>query len=471
MGHCKPEWHGGIARHYRATLSRSAGVSTLDFALAATLQAVGLIDAVQITDRSVIDPLYAGPVPGSPVITQGDRLASTATVTSGGTASVTASVLLPTSTTAVSSIVGVNGAAVTGAAHAAIGDAVTYQALITLPFTSARASTITASGPGPFGPMVFDNTASPAFPALGHAQFAPGGSYTATLPVLTVDSEGALTFAFGTVQPVYGSGPGTVALRYTATLQSLATPSAPTVQGTVSEQNSAGVVISNTASPAPLMLDRPTLALQMASLYVSDYSAVFAGSGGPFGFDPNTSQFGGIISSAWLAAEPFLDQLTHLAAGDFVTFVVTVENTAPRAAAYGLVLQDTIPAAFALPHTGSNISATDGAGNPINFTGDLFSPSGLTLDPSVPIAAYNANSSTSIILLTFSLQAFDAVPVVNTVLNPVTTVRQVNAQPGGGAPILLTGPYRYHHRHHRRPDPYHRGRRPTPRDHRGPDPV
>ena len=416
------------------TITRSDGVSSLDFALAAVLQGAGPIDTVTITDRSVIDQIYAGPVQGSPLVVQGDRLTNTAVVTSGGTASAGAAVLLPTSSAAIS-IVAVNGIAVSGAAHAAIGDAVTYQALITLPFTSARALTISAAGPGPFGPMVFDGTGT-ALPALGHAQFAPGGSYTATVPALTVDGAGALSFAFGTVQPVYGSGPGTIALRYTTRLQSLDAPSAPMAQLTVSERNSAGTTTVTSATAAPLVLDRPSLALQMASLYVSDYGAVFAGSGGPFGFDPNTSQFGGVISSAGLAAEPFQDSLTNLAAGDFVTFVVTVENTALRAAAYGLKLQDTLPAGFVLPPGGSGISVTDGTGTPIGFSGDLFG-AGLLLDPSVAISAYDPNSGTNIVLLTFSLQASDTVPIVDTVLNPIATVLQVSAGPGGAEPANL----------------------------------
>ncbi len=421
-------WQGVMS----PSVSRNGGVSTLDFALAAALQSRGPIDTIQIRSRTVIDQVYAGPVQGSALVTQGDRLTNAAVVSGGGAASVTGAVVLPVSSATVS-IVGVNGAAVVGTPHAAAGDAVTYQTVVNLPFTSARAFTITAGAPGPVGPTVFDSNPVNGLPAPGHAQFAPGGSYTATQPVVTVDGTGGLVFDFGTVQPVYGSGAGTIALRYTAVLRGLTAPSAPAATVIVSEQNSAGVASRTAASAAPLQLDRPALALQMASLYVSDYGAVFAGSGGPFGYDPNTGQFGGIISSAGLAAEPFLDSLTNLAAGDYVTFVVTIENTAPRAAAYGIILQDTLPAGFVLPPGGADVSITDGAGNLIGFTGDLFGPAGLQLDSAIAIAQYSADSGANVVLLTFSLQASDTVPILNTALNPVLTVKQVSAERGGGA--------------------------------------
>jgi len=434
-------WQGTVTPSVNR--NSGTGVSTLDFALGSALAAahVGTIDSVQITDRTVIETVYAHQ--GSGMLTQGDVLTNTATLRGGSnTGSVPGSITLPTSS-AVLTIVGVNGAAVSGPAHAAIGDAVTYQALITVPLTSARAFTVTATGPGPAGATVF-NSGATGLSGVGHAQFGPsgagGGTYTATIPAVTVDGSGALTFSFGTIQPAFGSGTGTISLRYTTILQSPTNPAVPIARLSISEQNNTGVTTVATAASAAFTLDRPSLSLQMASLYVSDNNAVFAGSGGPFGFSPFTSQFGGVISSAGLAAEPFQDSLTNVAAGDLVTFVVTVENTAVHAAAYGIMLRDTIPAGFVIPPAGTNISVTDGGGTPLNFTGDLFDPSGgLMLDPSVAVPGYDPNSGDNIVLLTFSLQASDTVPVTGMALNPVATLVQVAAGPGGQAVIFPAG--------------------------------
>lgn len=123
----------------------------------------------------------------------------------------------------------------------------------------------------------------------------------------------------------------------------------------------------------------PSLRLQTGSLYVSSYTAAFAGSGGPFGYSPDTGEFAGIISSAGLAQDPFTGSLTGVMAGDVVTFVTVIENTGD-APAYGLLLRNTLPPSLMMagftPANVLDVSLTDGAGTPVGYSGTLFDGTG-----------------------------------------------------------------------------------------------
>lgn len=174
----------------------------------------------------------------------------------------------------------------------------------------------------------------------------------------------------------------------------------------------------------------PSLRLQTASLYVSSYTAAFSGSGGPFGYSPETGEFGGVISSAGLASEPFSDSLTGVMAGDIVTFVTTVENIG-GAPAYALLLRGTLPTGFSASDV-METSLTDGAGTPIGTTGQLFDPAGgLTTTASTPVAAYDANSGRNILLLTYTLQVPTQVALTGAVLPIVMTAVQYRTSVSG----------------------------------------
>src|SRR3954451_5046605 len=116
-------------------------------------------------------------------------------------------------------------------------------------------------------------------------------------------------------------------------------PAIPTGDVDLASQSSAGLDPS---------LAQPQLSLQTATLYASGLNSEFAGTGGPWGFDPFTSQFGGIVSSAGLATEPFSDTVREVDAGDELVFVVAVENLA-QGRAYDILLRDIMPEGFAIP--------------------------------------------------------------------------------------------------------------------------
>ncbi len=173
----------------------------------------------------------------------------------------------------------------------------------------------------------------------------------------------------------------------------------------------------------------PRLTLQTASLYASNTLSRFTGTGGPFGFNVFTSQFGGVVSSAGIAGEPFADTVYNVAAGDEVTFVVAVQNMAPGAPAYAVRLRDIMPPGFTAPPEGIGLTVTNGAGTELAYGGDLFSTAGLSLAD--PLGGYDADSGLNVGLVTFSLMATTALPGPSAQLASSATVVGYSAAPGG----------------------------------------
>jgi len=402
---------------------RSADTATtaIKFDLAPTLRSAGLSggltddSTVTITFHSVIGPLYAArqaPALGR-VLGQGDPLVNTALFSGtvagvlASSATVSAALALPSSVLA-TSIYAVNGVLATGTVHAAFGDIVTYRIRVEMPLTAAHRVQLTAMAPGLAGVFVFDAPGVVGAPASGHAQFG-SGSYTATRPLVTSTTDAAgrpvLRFDFGDILPVYGNGPGTIDLLVSAPL----TPGTPLVATvTETEANSFGTGTAVTAVSPGITLNEPSLRIQTATVYASNDAATWTGTGGPFGFSPDFGQFGGIISSAGLATEPFADRLSGVDAGDDVTFVIAVESLVPGAKAYDVMIRTAMPDGFVAPDGGASITVSDGAGTPLAYSGDLFDPQGgLLLDPAAPIAGYDADSGRNVLLISYTLHSID----------------------------------------------------------------
>ena len=172
----------------------------------------------------------------------------------------------------------------------------------------------------------------------------------------------------------------------------------------------------------------PVLTLQAATLYASGLNSTFTGTGGPFGFSPFTGQFGGTITSAGLASQPFNDIVYDVAPGDELTFVIAVQNTA-SAPAYHVALRDIMPAGFVVPASGIGLTVTDGLGNDLSTSGDLFSAGGLLI--SQPLAAYDPNSGQNLALVTFSLDAGSALPGPYAALQTTAVLTSLQASATG----------------------------------------
>jgi len=402
---------------------RSAETATtaINFNLAPTLRSAGLPagltddSTVTVTFHSVIGQLYAAqqaPALGR-VLGQGDPLLNTALFSgtvAGALASsdpAAAALALPSSVLA-PSIYAVNGVLVVGTAHAAFGDIVTYRMRVEMPLTAAHRVQLTAAAPGLTGGFVFDAVGAVGAPPSGHAQFG-SGSYTATRPLVTPGTDAAghpvLRFDFGDVLPVYGNGPGTIDVLVSAPLTP-GTPLAATV--TETEANSFGTGTAVTAVSPVITLDEPRLRIQTATVYASNDNANWTGTGGPFGYSPDFGQFGGIISSAGMATEPFADRLYGVDAGDEVTFIIAVEGLVPGAMAYDVMVRSALPNGFVVPDGDASITVSDGAGTPLAYSGDLFDPQGgLLLDPTAPVAGYDANSGRNVLLISYTLRSTD----------------------------------------------------------------
>ena len=181
----------------------------------------------------------------------------------------------------------------------------------------------------------------------------------------------------------------------------------------------------------------PHLTLQTGTLYASGGASTFTGTGGPFGFSPFTSEFGGIISSAGLAGEPFDDTVYEVAAGDEVTFVIAVQDMAPGAPAYDVQVRSAIPTGFRVPPEGANVTVKDGAGRILAYTGDLFSPAGIQVTP--PLASYDANSGANVALVTYTLAASPALPGPYATITDTAAITHV-ASVSGGADVSPATP-------------------------------
>ncbi|MCK7598565.1 isopeptide-forming domain-containing fimbrial protein [Microbulbifer sp. CAU 1566] len=152
---------------------------------------------------------------------------------------------------------------------------------------------------------------------------------------------------------------------------------------------------------------------------------------GPVTFDPAGTPDGGgppwtgDITSDNLDTNPIDSNLSDIDAGDTVRFAIVVENTG-GSDAFNLVISDTLPDGFAIPPGGLNLQVFTGDGNPIGFTGDLFT-GGITLDdPSADEGALNegrdpdtgpTTDGSNVIIITYDLIATDAVQPGQEIVN------------------------------------------------------
>ncbi len=131
--------------------------------------------------------------------------------------------------------------------------------------------------------------------------------------------------------------------------------------------------------------------------------------------------------------------ITGVDAGDILTFAIAVENTgrAPNGA-FDVVIQDTIPTQFVPVGGTGNVFVTDGNGNPITFTGDLFT-GGITLTDPPPtpagllqgsIASFDQTAGDNIVIVTYDVELADSV-VPDQQLNNTAGVTNYAALEGG----------------------------------------
>ncbi|MGE0414858.1 MAG: isopeptide-forming domain-containing fimbrial protein, partial [Verrucomicrobiales bacterium] len=272
----------------------------------------------------------------------------------------------------------------------------------------------------------------------------PGYNSTAGItPVITVDDHlNSFTIDFGD----YDLGDGNEAVATTIelfiTMQVKDAQFADglffTNQILVDESSTIGSQ-SSTNEISQNILSTPELAITKGIAAVTHDDGVFSAATGPAGivFTPPgsaTAWTGANINSTALAATPIDANLSNVDAGDLITFVIVVENTGTSSwGAFDVSINDTIPAGLTIPGGGANLRVTDGNGNPMAYTGDLFTTPLELTDPSQSqgsLTRYDATSGTNLVVIAYDLLVENSVTAAETLTN-VAEVESYAASEGG----------------------------------------
>ncbi len=339
------------------------------------------------------------------------------------------------------------------------GDTVTYRLLLDLPTSDIENLGFIDYLPLPVfdanemsGPFITTISAAP--PVAGRAKFGPSESlYPRTvaelggaglIPVITPDANAnSVLFDFGDFDdPVNTSSQIDILFTVTVSDDPFADGLFLTNQvRQIETSTNAGNAVNDAI--VQILLGEPELNIRKG-VVASDSSGTFSPSAaGPVSFsapgagdnDVTTPEFSGTIHSTNLAATPINSNLSGVDAGDIVKFAVVVENTgSSRLGAFDVSLRDTIPAGFAVPGSGLNLSVTDGTGATLTFTdlgGGLFG-SGLMLDDPGATSAtadgsdggaidqFNATSGRNIVVITYDLQLIGTVAPGSNLTNTAT---------------------------------------------------
>ena len=425
-----------------------------------------------VTFRTVIQQKFTDNFPsGEANIDHGDKLTDAVTV-QGDVLSIAS--LAPTGSTVTDnsaasvtiitgtltkSIYAVNGStSFTSPVKIAAGDTVTYRLQYTLPTSDEEQLALSDFLPLPIftatSISAFDNVgysgSANVIPATGHANFGPADTFrplSSKVPTLTSDATAnSLKFAYSNYKDPANSSTN-IDLLFTVTVgnQPFADGLFLTNQAHAAEGTTNTVPTSQDAI-VQLKLTEPVLNISKGVVTTDNSNAALSGTVGPVSFSaPGTAGYRGsaTINSNGVATNPINAGITKIDAGDLVTFAIVVENTGTGLhGAFNVELKDALPAGFAIPAGGLNLSATDGTGaaiSTIDLGGGLFG-SGLELSDggsTGALAPYNATNGQNILVLTFDLQATAAVTPQEDLSNTATLFHYASQ---GGGPDFLTSP-------------------------------
>ena len=189
-----------------------------------------------------------------------------------------------------------------------------------------------------------------------------------------------------------------------------------------------------------VVLTEPVLHVTKGAVATNDTHGTFVPSTvGPVTFSAPGSaspRFSGTINSTNLASTPINSNVSGIDAADLVTFAIVIENTGTGlGGAFDIRVRDALPAGFAAPAGGLNLSITDGAGNAISYSdlgGGLFG-SGIELTDSGSsgaVAAYDATSGRNIAVLTYDLATQVSVTASSVLQNTATVFNYAGAEGG-----------------------------------------
>ncbi len=457
---------------YGVTGKDAAGKSVVTFDVSGAMAASGLVpDAIldgnggglnqsphaiayqkatiQIIFETTLDETWTGPVPGDIYVDQGDPVGNAVDydgdVLSTGNRigdDSAASVAIPVNQVG-KAIVAVNGDLSRGTtdfnapSHVQAGDTVTFRLTLELPLTSSHTLKLSDYLPLPvLTALALTYDASSALPDAGEFRFDAATDQwlarTGIVPNVGFSAAGnSLTFDFtgvaGNALPTpYATTHLDLLFTVAVNDQKFGDGLLLTNQVTSTETNSFGQTVEDNAI-IRFELGEPVLRVTKGVVATDNPDGVFTGSVGPVAFTAVGSagpRFAGTIGSLDIAAAPINANLRNVDAGDTVTFAIVVENVGSGwKGAFDTVIKDQLPAGFAMPAGGWNLSVTDGTGAALSFTdlgGGIFG-NGIQLDDQSAsdggIDAYSQSSGKNIAIITFDAKLIDALAVPRALTN------------------------------------------------------
>lgn len=260
--------------------------------------------------------------------------------------------------------------------HVAPGDTVTYRLKQTFPESRTDDFRITDYLPLPVfyaaGVATWDGDFSGSAPDAGHYSYGPADTFHlnpgAHRPVGSSNTtSNSVEFAYGDYA-LYPPASSVADILFTVTVSTdpFADGLLLTNQARSQTRNAAGTLQTADAI-IQITLDQPVLSITKGVVGTDRPSATFTPADmGPVNFaaPPAVACPGfntGLVTTSSLAAHPVDSNLSGVDAGDNVRFAIAVQNKG-HANAFGVKLQDTIPAGFVKPAAGFNICIADGAG-------------------------------------------------------------------------------------------------------------
>ncbi len=423
-----------------------------------------------ITFRTIIQETFSDSYdPKTPNVSEGDTLSNNVTISGSIRDNADLSTTLgwetDTSSRTVTIVIGtlskhvyaVNGStALSSPIRVAPGDVVTYRLRYQLPMTDFDGLSLIDYLPLPIFDATtlttFDPTVSAASPLPGTLKPGPLDTFHArTLlspSITTSPTSNSFTIAYPSFDDPE-SLPSTLDLLVSFIVSSdpfadelLLTNQVRAHQLTT---NAPDLVIDNLVQ---VVLTEPVLDITKGVVATDNPAATFApATVGPVVFSApggSNPRFSGTVHSTNLGATPIDSLLTGIDAGDLVTFAITLENTGTGLnGAFDVRVRDTLPAGFAVPPGGLNLSVTDGAGHPIPFTdlGGGLLGNGIELDDSGTTGALGSTDPTSglnIAVITYDLLAASTVEAASTLQNTATLFNFAGTE--GGTDHTTTDP-------------------------------
>ena len=403
-------------------------------------------------------------------VVQGDVIAdnatTTATVLDYATLDPTSSTVTDTSSASVTlvsgnvakSIYAVNGTNVSGTPSITAGDAVTFRITYDLPFSSIKDYKITDFLPLPIfvaqGLTFAGGSSSAAAPASGQWKFGPTDTYHTISGITPTVSFNAAanseTWDFGTFQDTLDQASTTdILFTVPASNRPFADGLLLTNQTVQQERNETGDVLTSNTALAQVKVSEPLLGITKGVVSTNNPAGVFspptvAPPGVTFSQPgiPGAS-FTGTVTSGGLATQPIDSTLSNVVGNDLVKFCIIVQNTGSgQHGAFDVSFNDIFDATkMQIPTnaTGLNLRITDGAGNLLPYTGDLFG-SGITLvDPSATTGSLSPGKTTAgtvidtghnIAVITYDLQLLTTVLPADVIPNTATLTNYASTEGG-----------------------------------------